>query len=415
MSSVRSQEILRSSRENLGGEARQELRDLLAGGSLEALQPTGIPQAQIDAWIVADQLRLEEVTTTTRDPLELVKNAQMLPELQDPEGRTVPAPIRIGNRPSPDLDSSYVAGQARWLLFSTTLGAGGRGAVYEGWDLKLGKPIAIKMLLPDAAQADTSGESLVSEARVTARCSHPNIVEVFDITRIDRNGKRTPALVLEKLRGSYQVLEERCGVLGKEEITQAFQGIASALDYMAGRGLFHWDLKVKNILADESGLIKLVDFGISSLALDFKAPHLDSFVVGTPTCLSPERVMGKFSLSGLESVSFEEENRLAYASELYSFASVVYEVLTGESRWRKIGDTLEQTAMRIFKNEPLDGDQVMLVIDACERLDLNVVNVLNTLKTVWETPGEKRVDCFQPLGEDRFRAAKHMVEQLLAQ
>ena len=176
------------------------------------------------------------------------------------------------------------------------LGRGGMGAVYRAWDPELQREVAIKaMEFPPAAPGDdgeANRERFLREARTAARLTHPNIVAVYDVLRV----ADTAYIVMEIIRGSSLEAKLRAGKALDAAVTErALREAADGLDFAHRNGIVHRDIKPANILLDESGRVKLVDFGIARLidqataSANLTAPGT---TVGTLGYMPPEQIRG---------------------------------------------------------------------------------------------------------------------------
>ena len=200
------------------------------------------------------------------------------------------------------------------------IGRGGMADVYEGTDTILGRKVAIKLLKADLA-ADPSFESRFrEEAQASARMAHPTIVRVYDTgeeSTIDDNGteRRTPYIVMEYVRGTLlrDLMHERR--IGIPEAIGYAEGILTALEFSHKAGIIHRDIKSANIMITDTGLVKVMDFGIARTMSDGSATQAHTTgIVGTAQYFSPEQARG-------ESVDTR--------TDLYSTGVVLYEMLAG--------------------------------------------------------------------------------------
>ena len=171
-----------------------------------------------------------------------------------------------------------------------TIGRGGMGVVYEGYDPDIDRRVAVKTLLPQLLVDDTAIDFLERfrrEARAAARCLHPNIVTVLEYGQ----HADSPFIVMEYVDG-WQ-LEE---VLGREELTlkQALViagDVLKALHAAAQSGITHRDVKPANVMVLANGHAKLADFGIARLNINTALTQV-GMVVGTPKYMAPEQAAG---------------------------------------------------------------------------------------------------------------------------
>jgi len=217
------------------------------------------------------------------------------------------------------------------------LGEGAMGSVYKGHDPNLERPVAIKTMrtgnLKDKRDYTEFKDRFFLEARANGRLNHPNIVSVYD-SGLEEN---EPYLVMEFIRGrpldDYvdQRFESRL-----DFYIQIMEQIASGLDYAHEEGVIHRDVKPGNMLVISKGKhprLKIVDFGLAKLK-DSKLTATGYFL-GTPSYSSPEQVMG---------------GRLDTTSDLFSFGTVAYEMLTGYLPFD--GESLHSILYKIAHEEP---------------------------------------------------------------
>ncbi|XXX41697.1 protein kinase [Sorangium sp. So ce117] len=201
-----------------------------------------------------------------------------------------------------------VGGTIKHYEIIRELGQGGMSIVYLARDTKLGRLVAIKLLIEYSGQGI---ERFLAEARATASCRHENIVVIHEVDEL----RGHPYLVLEYIKGrtlsQWRAERERTGAPGPmavELVVELMIPVVRALVCAHELGIVHRDLKPENILIDDAGCIKVVDFGIAK-QLDAKLlstlteargelPGDDeqsfrSALVGTPSYMSPEQLLGE--------------------------------------------------------------------------------------------------------------------------
>src|SRR2546422_427353 len=203
------------------------------------------------------------------------------------------------------------------------LGEGGMGIVYRALDTRLQRLAAIKVLAEGVVSPERR-KRFVQEARAASALNHPNIVHIYDIDQIDG----MDFIAMEYVAG--QTLAEkinRKGLTLAETLKYATQ-TADALAKAHGAGIVHRDLKPANIMIGEDGRVKLLDFGLAKLVEpeageEFAAtrtqpaeqPHTEEgSILGTVVYMSPEQAEGK---------------KVDARSDIFSFGSVLYEMVTG--------------------------------------------------------------------------------------
>jgi serine/threonine protein kinase len=192
------------------------------------------------------------------------------------------------------------------------VGRGGMGVVLKGFDEKLHRVVAIKVMARDLAASATARKRFTREARAAAAVSHDHVVTIHAV----EDGYRPPYLVMQFVEGvSLQEKLDNQGVLGLKETLriglQTAQGLAAA----HRQGLVHRDIKPANILL-ENGVerVKITDFGLAR-AVDDAGLTQSRVITGTPMYMSPEQAAGQ---------------AVDHRSDLFSFGSVLYAMCTGE-------------------------------------------------------------------------------------
>jgi serine/threonine protein kinase len=192
------------------------------------------------------------------------------------------------------------------------LGRGAMGIVYRARDVRLHRPVALKVVAANLAADESFRERFVAEARAAAMVEHPGIVAVY------ASGEEgdTPYIAMKLIEG--QELSEilhKSGRLAPQEALRILAPIASALDAAEAAGIVHRDVKPSNILVpnDGSGAV-LVDFGIGRIKGSSRATQSGSWM-GTSLYVAPEQIR-----------SGDVDGR----ADQYSLACVLYELLTGD-------------------------------------------------------------------------------------
>ncbi len=183
--------------------------------------------------------------------------------------------------------------------------------VYRAWDLRLDRPVAVKILSPTLAADPSFVARFRQEARTMARVHHPSIVTVHDVDESDG----LLYIVMELIEGeSLADRLHREHVLSPEALAPILSSVAAGLAVLHGLGLVHRDVKPHNILLPTAGVAKLADFG---LARDGGTTSLTlpGTAIGTLGYLAPELLHGAPA---------------SPASDVYAFGVVTYEALTGQ-------------------------------------------------------------------------------------
>ena len=203
--------------------------------------------------------------------------------------------------PATGIEAAYTLGKP--------LGQGGMGVVYEAYDRKLQRPVAIKMLRDEYKLDDSAKASFMEEARMVAELHHPSIVDIHNIIEDERG----LYLIFERLEGrTLDVVLAEKKRLPLSEIKDVLKQVCAALEYAHARDVVHRDLKPSNVMLTEGG-VKVLDFGISRHAARAGKANTTQTVTGTPHYMAPEQEYG----------IVQREN------DVFSLGAVLYEMVTG--------------------------------------------------------------------------------------
>ena len=199
------------------------------------------------------------------------------------------------------------------------VGRGGMAEVYEGYDLRLGRTVAVKLLKSDLANDATFEAKFRQEAQASARMAHPTIVRVYDAGEEetqDQNGNpvKTPYIVMELVRGRLlrEFIQEGVEI---DRAVRFIGGILTALEVSHRAGVVHRDIKPANVMIGEHDSVKVMDFGIARAVSDNSATQAATAgIVGTAQYFSPEQARG---------------DQVDARTDLYSTGVILYELLAG--------------------------------------------------------------------------------------
>lgn len=258
------------------------------------------------------------------------------------------------------------------------IGQGAMGVVYEGWDDRLERPVAIKAI-QEATESKEARIRLWREARSLARVNHPHVCQVFDVLE---EGEAL-VLILELLDGQSLADRLLTGMITTAEALGIERQALGALQALHDLGIIHRDLKPSNVFLTQHG-IKLLDFGLARTtdstftgdpnqtrtAASLTAPGL---IVGTPQYMAPEQA------SGLA---------VGPAADIFAAGTVLYEMLTGRRPFE--GTSLVDVLYAVLHHNPppLSGSREIEALDRVIRRAM-----------------AKRV-------EDRYSSAREMLEAL---
>jgi len=189
------------------------------------------------------------------------------------------------------------------------LGRGGMGIVYRAEDTKLDRTVAIKTLPRQIAADREEHERFAREAKAAAALNHPNIATIYSIEEFEGE----TFIVMEYIEGSELRQTLRSGPLPVDEVVELGLQIAGALEAAHRKGIVHRDIKSANIMISQSGLAKVMDFGLAKVRGAVQVTR-EGTTVGTAAYMSPEQARGE-----------DVDQR----SDIWSFGVVLYEMLTG--------------------------------------------------------------------------------------
>lgn len=258
--------------------------------------------------------------------------------------------MRMAMEPTPTAtlstpDPALLAAAFPQYEIEALLGRGGMGAVYRARHRKLGRTVAIKVLLADHGEPEFT-ERFEREARALAQLDHPSIVGVHDIGETEH----FCFLVMDHVDGTDLRRLMAQGQLTVQDALDWIPQICDALQYAHENGVVHRDIKPENVLIDQDGKVRIADFGLAKvLAADGANPTLTRTMqgLGTPHYMAPEQL----SAAG----------KVDHRADIYSLGVMLYELLTGElpigrfappSQKAKVGSRVDRAVLRTLESEP---------------------------------------------------------------
>ena len=201
------------------------------------------------------------------------------------------------------------------------LGAGGMGDIYKAQDARLHRMVAIKALTNASAGDSDRRRRFIQEAQAASGLNHPNIITIYDIVSEDDSEYMVMELVSGKTLADLIVP----GGMGVAKTLQFSTQMADALRAAHAAGIVHRDLKPGNVMVTDSGLVKILDFGLAKINVAQELTEetqtigaapltVEGSILGTVAYMSPEQAQGK---------------KVDPRSDIFSFGVVMYEMLTG--------------------------------------------------------------------------------------
>ncbi len=243
------------------------------------------------------------------------------------------------------------------------VGIGGMGMVYEAIGQATGRRVALKVMLDSAMSSDAARQRFEREVEFIARLDHPNIVAVLDSGI--QEGRHY--CVMDFVDG--QALDDSLppGECDPDEALALIERIAIAVDYAHQRGVLHRDLKPTNILIDEQGEPRLLDFGLA------KAIDPVSAMGGRSTISQPGQLIGTVAYMAPEQARGEID-KLSVRTDVYALGAMAYELLTGKlpvDVTGSLGETLNRLdtrdATKPSAHRRLDSDTDAILLKALEK------------------------------------------------
>ena len=225
--------------------------------------------------------------------------------------------------------------------FLEKLGSGGMGEIYKAQDTKLNRFVAIKVLPSDKSGEPERRRRFIQEAQAASALNHPNIITIHDIL----SEGDTQYMVMEFVAGRTLLDAIPTGGMRVTQVLQYATQMADALTAAHAAGIVHRDFKPANVMITNSGLVKVLDFGLAKLtergnafdpdATKSEAPiTVEGSIMGTVSYMSPEQAEGK---------------RVDARSDIFSFGSVLYEMVTGRRAFH--GDSGISTLTSVLRDD----------------------------------------------------------------
>lgn len=222
------------------------------------------------------------------------------------------------------------------------IGAGGMGEVYLAEDTKLKRQVALKFLLVEQFNSNTILQQFTKEAQAAARLQHPNIITVFEVNKYEN----APYISMAYIEGQSLSELSKIKSLSLNDIIEIGIQITRGLAAAHEKGITHRDLKPANIMIDETGTVKILDFGLAILSdvspnkdsdLTITSNPLSNMIAGTISYMAPEQLLG------------QEVNSLV---DIFAFGVVMYELITAEHPFK--APSISEISAKILRDTPPD-------------------------------------------------------------
>jgi serine/threonine protein kinase/Tol biopolymer transport system component len=263
------------------------------------------------------------------------------------------------------------------------IGEGGMGEVYRARDEKLSRDVAIKVLPESLASDSDRLLRFEKEAEAAGALNHPNILAVYDVGTRDGS----PYIVSELLAGE-ELREQLHGIpFSARKTIDYAQQIAHGLAAAHDKGITHRDLKPENLFVTTDGRIKILDFGLAKLKPQV-GDVISSQVATVKQITNPGTVMGTVGYMSPEQVRGQNAD---HRSDIFSFGSILYELLSGQRAFQR--DTTAETMTAILKEDPPE-------LSASSGINLSLEKIVTR--------------CLQKKPEQRFQSAHDLAFALEA-
>ncbi len=260
------------------------------------------------------------------------------------------------------------------------------GVVYKARQTKLGRDVALKMILSGSHASNEILMRFIAEAKAVAHLQHPNIVQIFEVG--DHEG--LPFFSLEYVDGPSLDKRIAGNPLSPEEAARLLITLCDAMQYAHDHGVLHRDLKPANVLVSLQGVPKVTDFGLAKRLEDNddSSSTRTGTIMGTPSYMSPEQARGAV-------------HELGPRTDQYSLGAMLYELLVGRPPF--MSPKPVETILQVLNNEPVPPRQLEPKLP----VDLETI----CLKALQKNPENRYASCAE-MGADLNRYLRN--EPILA-
>jgi serine/threonine-protein kinase len=274
-----------------------------------------------------------------------------------------------------------------------TLGYGGMSEVHRGRDVRLSRDVAIKVLRADLARDPQFQHRFRREAQNAAALNHPAIVAVYDTGETVSDYGPLPYIVMEFVDGrTLRDIVKLDGPMDEQRAMETMADVCAALDFSHRNGIIHRDVKPANVMINNAGAVKVMDFGIARALADGQGVTQTAAVVGTAQYLSPEQARGE---------------QVDARSDVYAAGCVLYELITGVPPFT--GDSPVAVAYQHVREDPTPPSQANPEVSAA--LDSVVLKAMSkNPANRYQSAAEMRTDLVRVLSGQRQLAPAVMTD-----
>jgi serine/threonine protein kinase len=211
---------------------------------------------------------------------------------------------------------------------------GGMGVIYEARQKSLNRPVAVKVILHGALASDADRRRFAAEAAAAAKLKHPNIVVIHEVG--EHAGQ--PFFSMEFVAGESlaRIIERE--LPSPQQAAHYVAEVARAVQFAHDHGVLHRDVKPSNVLVDESGRVRVMDFGLAKQVDADDKLTITGQLLGTPSYMAPEQISGAVGQMGP-------------ACDVYGLGALLYALLTGQPPFR--GGNQVETLLAALEAEPI--------------------------------------------------------------
>lgn len=253
------------------------------------------------------------------------------------EGLATPKQIE---RLMPEIDAQKATQQIPGYKIMGKLGAGAMAVVYKARQISLDRMVAIKVLPKKYAKNQQFIERFYAEGKAAAKLNHPNIVGALDVGHVGD----THYFVMEYVDGAsvYEHLVAH-GRYDEGDAIRVGMETAEALDHSHKAGFIHRDVKPKNIMITQEGVVKLADMGLARAVSDREAAEAEAGkAFGTPYYISPEQIRGEIDVD--------------FRADIYGLGCTLYHMVTGQVPFD--GPNPSAVMHKHLKTDPIPPDHL---------------------------------------------------------